>query len=78
MNALVDFKQADPDLIDLMRVRSESRPRILFHVKLPASGGILFAGLEISIVLSLIGAAVGEFAAAERGMGILLRMQRHI
>jgi NitT/TauT family transport system permease protein len=51
-----------------MRVSSESRPRILFHIKLSAAGGILFAALEISIVLSLIGAVVGEFLAADREM----------
>ena len=76
VNALLGFKQADPDLIDLMRVNSKSRLRILFYIKLPAAGGTLFAGLEISIVLRLIGAVVGEFVAAERGMGILLQMQR--
>ena len=32
-----------------------------------------FFRLEISIVLSLIGAVVGEFVAAERGMGTLLQ-----
>jgi NitT/TauT family transport system permease protein len=73
VNALVGFKQTDPDLIDVMRVSSASRLRIFFHVKLPTAAGTLFAGLEISIVLSLIGAVVGEFVAAERGMGTLLQ-----
>jgi ABC-type nitrate/sulfonate/bicarbonate transport system permease component len=76
VNDLVGFTQAGPDLIDLMRVSSESRPRIRFHVKVPAAGGTLLAGLEISVVLSLIGAAAGEFVAAERGMEILLQMRR--
>jgi len=65
VNALVGFKQADPDLIDLMRVSSEYRPRIRFHGKLPAAGGTLLARLEISVILSLLGAVVGEFVAKD-------------
>jgi NitT/TauT family transport system permease protein len=76
VNTLVGFKQADPDLIDLVWVISGCRPRIRFHAKLPAAGGTLLVGLEISVVLGPVGAVVGEFVAAERGMGILLQMQR--
>jgi NitT/TauT family transport system permease protein len=73
INTMVGFRQADPELIDVMRVCSASRVRILFHVKLPAAAGTIFAGLQISMILSLIGAVVGEFVAAEKGLGTLLQ-----
>jgi len=66
----VGFKQAAPHLINLIRVSSESRRRIRFHIKLPAAGGTLLAGVEISVALSLIRALVGKFVAAEWGTGI--------
>lgn len=54
--------------------RSFSRPNwwIFLHIKLPAAASAIFAGLEIGIVLALIGAVVGEFVAAERGVGYLI------
>ena len=54
--------------------RSFSRPGwwVFLHIKLPAAASAIFDGLEIGIVLALIGAVVGEFVAAERGIGYLI------
>jgi len=77
VNTMVGIRQADPDLIDVMRVCSASRMRILFHVKLPSAGGTIFAGLQISVVLGLIGAIVAEFVAARKGLGTVLQMAQN-
>lgn len=73
VNTMVGIRQADPELIDVMRVCSASRMRILFHVKLPSAAGTIFAGLQISVVLGLIGAIVAEFVAARKGLGTVLQ-----
>lgn len=72
VNTIAGIRRTDPDLVDM--ARSFSRPGwwIFLHVKLPAAAGAIFAGLEIGIVLALIGAIVGEFVAAERGVGYLI------
>jgi len=74
VNTMVGIRQADQDLIDVMRVCSASRLRILLHVKLPSAGGTIFAGLQISVVLGLIGAIVAEFVAARMGLGTVLQL----
>jgi NitT/TauT family transport system permease protein len=73
INTIVGIRQTDPNLIDLLRVFSASRLHVFFHVKLPAAAGHIFAGLEISVVLSLIGAVVSEFVASQRGLGNLIQ-----
>lgn len=72
VNTIAGIRRTDPDLVDM--ARSFSRPGwwIFLHIKLPAAAGAIFAGLEIGIVLALIGAIVGEFIAAEQGLGYLI------
>lgn len=72
VNTIGGIRRTDPELIAM--ARSFSRPGwwIFLHIKLPAAASAIFAGLEIGIVLALIGAVVGEFVAAERGVGYLI------
>jgi len=39
-------------------------------------GAMIFAGLEISVVFAVIGAVVGEFVGADRGLGFLISAAR--
>jgi NitT/TauT family transport system permease protein len=73
INTVIGLRQTDRNLIDLLRVCSASRLHTFIHVKLPAAAGHIFAGLEISVVLSLIGAVVSEFVASQRGLGNLIQ-----
>jgi NitT/TauT family transport system permease protein len=41
-------------------------------VRLPASLPYIFVGLDVAIVLSVIGAIVGEFVGAKSGLGFLI------
>jgi NitT/TauT family transport system permease protein len=72
VNTIGGVRRTDPELIAM--ARSFSRPAwwIFLHIKLPAAASAIFAGLEIGIVLALIGAVVGEFVASERGVGYLI------
>ncbi|WP_407180787.1 ABC transporter permease [Bradyrhizobium sp. STM 3562] len=72
VNTISGIRRTDPELIAM--ARSFSRPGwwVFLHIKLPAAASAIFAGLEIGIVLALIGAVVGEFVAAERGIGYLI------
>lgn len=73
VNTTVGIRQTNPALIDLMRAFGASRLSILLRVKLPSAVGHIFAGLQISIVMSLIGAVVSEFIASTRGLGYLIK-----
>lgn len=72
VNTLVGLRQAPQEQIDLMRVYSASRLHILLNVKLPSALGIIFAGLQIAIVLGLIGAIVAEFISSREGLGYVI------
>ncbi len=72
VNTVVGLRATDPALIDLMRAFSASRTHVFLRIKLPAAAGHIFAGLQISIVLSLIGAVVAEFVSSTKGLGYLI------
>jgi len=72
INTVVGLRATNPSLIDLMRVYSASRWRILSRIKLPSAAGHIFAGLQIAVMLSLIGAIVAEFVSSSRGLGYLI------
>jgi NitT/TauT family transport system permease protein len=73
INAVVGLRSVDRNLVDMMRAFGVSRLGILRQVKLPHAAGPIFAGLQIGIVLGLIGAVVGEFIASTRGLGFLIQ-----
>jgi NitT/TauT family transport system permease protein len=73
VNCVSGLRSANPDLVDLYRAFSASRLSIFLNVKLPSAAGAVFAGLQISVVLALIGAVVGEFIAARQGLGFLIQ-----
>jgi NitT/TauT family transport system permease protein len=73
VNTVIGIRQADPALLKMMRAFSAPRWLIFYRVKLFAAASHIFAGLQISIVLSLIGAVVSEFVASTKGIGWLIQ-----
>ena len=72
VNAVVGFRGSDPRQILLMRVMKASRWQIFRMVQLPNALPFLMAGMQIAMVFSVIGAIVGEFLGASRGLGALI------
>lgn len=72
INVITGLKQVDPQMVELMRSLSANRWKIFRMVQLPSSLPFLFAGLNIAIVFSLLGAVVGEFIGAQKGLGNLI------
>ncbi|MCC6532058.1 MAG: ABC transporter permease [Burkholderiales bacterium] len=72
INTVVGLRQTNPALLDLMHAFSASRWEILLRIKIPSAAGHVFAGLQIAIVLGLIGAVVAEFVSSTRGLGHLI------
>lgn len=73
VNTVVGIRQANPALLNMMKAFSAPNWLIFYRVKLFAAAGHIFAGLQIAIVLSLIGAVVAEFVASSRGIGWLIQ-----
>jgi len=60
------------ELVELSQSMGVSRMKQLMDIRLPAAVPFIFSGLKISMTLSVVGAIVGEFVAAERGLGYLI------
>ena len=66
---------ASPDSmqLDLMRTYSASRQEVFWKLRWPAAVPFLFAGLKVSVTISLVGAIVGELpTGAQAGIGARL------
>jgi NitT/TauT family transport system permease protein len=73
VNTVVGLRSADEDRINLMRSLSASRWQIFRMLQLPNAMPYLFAGLEVAMIFSLIGAIVTELSSAEKGLGMLMQ-----
>ena len=73
VNTIAGLNAADPERIALLRSMDARRMQIFWMLRLPTAGPYIFAGLEIAVTFSLIGAIVTEFLGAEAGLGMLLQ-----
>jgi NitT/TauT family transport system permease protein len=72
VNTIAGLRSVDQDKLDLMIALSATRWKTFRYVRLPTALPFIFAGLDVGIVLSVIGAIVGEFVGSNGGLGYLL------
>lgn len=70
--SLVGFRSVSPDSIRVVRSMGGSRLQELTKVRIPAALPQMFAGFKVAMTLSMIGAIVAEFVAANVGLGHVL------
>lgn len=75
-NTITGLRSAPSAQIEMMVAHTANRWQVFRAVRLPSALPYVFAGLNIAIVLSVIGAIVGEFVGAKEGLGFLI-MQRN-
>ena len=68
---MVGLRAVPPVWFDLVRSYGRGRWAALVQVRVPAALPYLAAGLQIAAPAAFLGAMVGEFTGAERGMGVL-------
>ena len=74
---IVGLRAVPQSWTDLIAVYGHGRLRTLMRVRARASLPYLFAGLQIAAPAAFLGAMIGEFTGAERGLGVLtLRAMR--
>jgi len=73
INTVAGIHAAPAALIDMARAFGANRWRIVRVVKLRAALDYVFSGLEVCAALSFILCVVGEFLAANAGLGYFLR-----
>jgi NitT/TauT family transport system permease protein len=72
VNTMVGLRSADEDRVSLMRSLSASNTQIFWMLRLPNALPFVMAGLDIAMILALIGAIVAEFTGATAGLGMLI------
>lgn len=72
VSAMSGCRSVDPDRIDMARSCCAPRRVIFRRIVLPSAMPYLFAGFNMSIVMSMVGALTSEFVGANAGMGMLL------
>lgn len=67
------IRSVPQELVNVARVLGGRKADILRKVVLPAASPWIFSGLKISIPFGMVGAIVGEYIIADRGLGYLLQ-----
>ena len=78
VNMVVGLRAVPEDLYDLMRSLQASRWQTLRYLEIPAALPVFLGGLRIGATLAVIGAVVGEFVGADRGLGFLVNVGRGV
>ncbi len=74
-NTYSGVKGVDVELKNILRIMGATERQILFKVTMPATVPWITTGLKLSVPYALVGAIVGEFIAASRGLGYLINYQ---
>lgn len=76
INTVVGLRSVPEDLRDLMRSLQATRWQTARHLEFPAALPVFLGGLRIGATLAVIGAVVGEFVGADKGLGFLINRAR--
>ena len=68
---MVGLRAVPQSWLDLVRTHGRGAGAQLVHVRLVAALPYLTAGLQIAAPAAILGAMIGEFTGAERGLGVL-------
>jgi NitT/TauT family transport system permease protein len=72
VNTLGGIRRVSKDEIGLLRTFGASRLTILWKLQLPTALPPIFTAIRIGAGLALVGAIVGEWFGASRGLGVIL------
>ena len=71
-NAFQGVREVDPNFIANVRVLGASRMQAARNVVLPSALTWIIASLHVAFGFSIIGAIVGEFLGAQKGLGLVI------
>lgn len=69
VNSFVGLRSADLQEVAFLQTLGASGREIFRHLRVPSALPYLFSGARISVNLALIGAVIGEWTGADRGLG---------
>jgi NitT/TauT family transport system permease protein len=72
VNVVAGFEAVPKNMLDLMRSLRASEYVTFRRLRIPIATPHLFTGCKIAITFAVIGAVIGEFVAAQEGLGYLI------
>jgi NitT/TauT family transport system permease protein len=72
VNTLKGLKSVDPSARDLMKTYAATPAQVFFKLRMYAALPYVFSALKITSGLSVIGAIVGEYLGADKGIGFAI------
>jgi NitT/TauT family transport system permease protein len=66
------LRQTDPSIIDLLRLYGARPIQIIVKARIPAALPQIFSGLRVAVPLAVVGAVIGEYLSATRGIGYVI------
>ena len=76
VNTIVGIRSVPRELYDLMKSLQATVWQRIFKLEIPAALPVFLGGLRIGATLAVIGAVVGEFVGADKGLGFLVNVGR--
>jgi NitT/TauT family transport system permease protein len=73
---MVGIRSVDARLLELGRSLRATPRQILTTLEIPAALPNILGGMRVGVTLAVVGAIVGEWAGAERGLGVLINLAR--
>jgi NitT/TauT family transport system permease protein len=72
VNIVTGLRSVDRQLVDFLRSLGATPVQIFFKLAIPTAAPHLFSGLKVAATLAVVGATVGEWVGADRGLGNLI------
>jgi NitT/TauT family transport system permease protein len=73
---MVGIRSVDARLLELGRSLRATPRQVLTTLEIPAALPNIFGGLRVGVTLAVVGAIVGEWAGADKGLGVLINLAR--
>jgi NitT/TauT family transport system permease protein len=73
---MVGIRSVDRRLLEMGHSLRATPTQILTKLELPAALPQILGGMRVGVTLAVIGAIVGEWAGADRGLGVLVNLAR--
>lgn len=76
VSTLVGLRSVDRGLLELGQSLRASRRQVLATLEIPAALPTVMGGIRVGVTLAVVGAIIGEWTAADTGLGVLINLAR--
>jgi NitT/TauT family transport system permease protein len=72
VSTVLGLRSVQPEMLDLAHVLGGNQFKVLLKIRMPNALPNIFSGMKVAVSLALVGVIVGEFVAAQEGLGYII------